>query len=292
MKTIWKGSLTFGLVNIPIELYSAISPHSLGFKLLHKKCHTPITYKRWCNHCNEEVQWEDIVKGIKLPDDTYFIMTKENIEKLKPAKTDTIEIIEFVDYSAISPIYYNQHYYLAPAKVTDKAFYLFIAALADLNTCAIGQFVMKDKQYVCSIQPYSSGMLLSTLNYQYEVKELPKFQELSAPKLAKQELQLAEDLINKLRAKKFDMSKFKDTFAQEITKKIKQASKGVRIPKAEKKVIERVHHVPLLDALKASLKLDVSKLHKTRTRTSPVGLRREGPSTHGEQNGAAMRRSR
>jgi DNA end-binding protein Ku len=261
MKTIWKGSLTFGLVNIPIELYSAVAQHSLGFKLLHKKCHTPITYKRWCEHCNKEVMWEDVVKGIKLPDDTYFIMTKENLEKLKPAKTDSIDIVEFVDASAVSPIYYDKHYYLMPAKVTDKAFYLFIAALTELGTCAIGQFVMKDKQYVCAIQPYSSGMLLSTLNYQYEVKELPKFTELKSPKIAKQELQLAEELINRLHVSKLDMSKFKDSFAQEIAKKIKQAAKGIAIPKeAKKQKPEKTTTVPLLDALKASLKIDVSKI--------------------------------
>lgn len=254
MKTVWKGTLSFGLVNIPIELYSAVQSHSLGFKLLHEKCHTPISYQRWCTHCKQEVQWGEIVKGIKLPDDTYFILTKENLQKLKPEKTDSINVIEFIKSDTVEKIYFDQHYYVTPSKATEKAFFLFIAALKDLSMVAIGQFVMRDKEYVCMIEPYKTGMLLTTLNYEYEIRKLSKFDELEAkPKISSAELKLAEQLINKLESKKFSMERFKDTFAENLKKKIKLASKGEKIPEREKPVRKRKEEAPLMEALRASL---------------------------------------
>lgn len=259
MKAIWKGNLSFGLVSIPIELYSAIEKHSLGFKLLHSFCHTPIVNKRWCSHCNKEILWDDLVKGFKLSDGTYYIINPENLKKLKPPKSENINIVEFTSYDNISPIYYDQHYYVVPTKVNDKAFYLFIKALTDLNRCAVGQFVMKEKEYACSIMPYQTGMLLTTLNYDYEVRELDKFQILKAPKLVPAELQLAKDLIDKLTVKDLNISQFKDNFALQLKKEISKASKGkiIKVERKKEKAIEK--SVPLLDALKASLKLPASK---------------------------------
>ena len=128
----WKGSISFGLVQFNIELYSAIASHSLGFNLLHAKCHTPISNKRICPKCKVEVEWSDLVKGLKLDDGSYFIITKENLEKLKPEKTDSIQIIEFVSTSLISPIYLDQHYYVLPSRHTDRAFFLLRARSPNL----------------------------------------------------------------------------------------------------------------------------------------------------------------
>ncbi len=252
MKTSWKGSLTFGLVDIQIELYSAIQPHSIGFKLLHAKCHTPISYLRWCSHCKQEVAWDEIEKGIQLKDGTYFIITPENLKKLRPRKTENIAIVEFVDAQAVDPVLYDKHYYVMPAKAPYHAFFLFAAALADVSKIAIGQFVMRDKQYVCAIRPYRNIMLLTMLNYGYEVKKLAKMDELEAPKLDTKELKLAEMLMSKLYHKKFDIEQYKDTFALELVKKITELKKGVAIPEKEK-VVEKPKPVSLIKALEASL---------------------------------------
>ncbi|HEX2977843.1 MAG TPA: Ku protein [Candidatus Babeliales bacterium] len=253
----WKGSLSFGLVQFNIELYSAIASHSLGFNLLHAKCHTPIANKRMCPKCNKEVAWSDLVKGLKLEDGSYFIITKENLEKLKPEKTDSIRILEFVDASAIDPIYLDQHYYMLPQKQTDRAFFLFGLALQETDRVAIGQFVMRDKEYVCAIQPHGNILLATTLNYDYEIKELKETATLKIPKFEKAELNLAEQLINKLTVKKFSMSRFKDTFAQELKKKIAQAAKGKKLEKIkkvkEKKAKPEKEH-SLMQALRKSIK--------------------------------------
>lgn len=267
MSAIWKGSLSFGLVNIYIEVYSAVQQHTLGFKLLHAKCNTPVNYQRFCSHCNKVIGWEEIVKGLKIEDDTYFIVTPENLKKLRPEKTDTIDIIEFVDVLAIDPIYFDQHYYITPVKNSDKAFFLFTAALAHLNKVAIGRFVFKDKEYIGAIQPHGNGLLLTTLNYEYEIRSLKKMEELSPPEhMESRELKLAEQLITKLSKKKFDMSRFKDTFAEKLQASIKKAAKGVTIPEAKKKVAKAPEQPSLMDALKASLAGYESGAHAKRSR--------------------------
>jgi DNA end-binding protein Ku len=154
MKSIWNGNLAFGLVSIKIELFSAVQEHYIGFNLLHAKCHTPIQNKRICPRCNKTLIASEIVKGLKLPDGSFMIIKKEDLDKLKPPRSDNIEIIEFVDTIKINPIYYHHHYFVLPAKSTDKAFFLFLQALNSLNKSAIGRIIFKDKEYLCSIQPY------------------------------------------------------------------------------------------------------------------------------------------
>ncbi len=254
MKAIWKGKLTFGLVAIDIQLLAATQTHTLGFKLLHEKCLTPITYKRWCPHCNQEVEWSQVVKGLPLPDGTYFVLTKENIQKLKPEKSTTLAIVEVVDQKAIAPIYYDHHYYLVSGAEENKAYYIFTQALADLQKVAIGQFVLREKQYVCAIQPYKHGLLLSTLNYAYEIRTAKEIEEMPAKiHIDQKELKLADLLIKQLYTKKFELEKFKDTFFVQLKKEIEAMLKGTPLKKKEKPS-RVVKPSSLEEALRASLK--------------------------------------
>lgn len=251
---IWKGSINFGLVSIPIELYSAVRPHVIGFKMLHSACNTPIANKRWCPHCKKEITWNAIVKGLKLTDGTYFIITKENLQKLKPEKTDSIEVMEFVETRAIPPIYYDKHFYVVPQKSTNKAFFLLVAALKELDQSAVAQFVLRDKDYVCILQPYGAGLAMTTLHYDYEIKPLELFDKLKIPaKLDKQELKLAELLMSKLHKKKFDISQYKDRFATRLAKAIKLKKEGKRV-KVDIEKPATAPEISLRDALRASLR--------------------------------------
>lgn len=251
MKALWKGSLSFGLVTIPIELYSATQAHSLGFKLLHAKCHTPINNLRWCPHCQEDVTWSDIVKGLKLKDSSYFVLTQERLKKLKLQKTDSINIVEFINKDALEPIYLDNHYYIIPQSHADHAYFLFTTALADLKKVAIGQFVLKDKEHICALQPYKNGLLLTTLNYAYEVRQFKEFNDLHAPHLPTRELTLARQLITQLSKKAFSIDHFKDTFIQKL-KKALGSKKIERIIMPEPK--EAKTTPSLLQALQESLK--------------------------------------
>lgn len=256
MKTVWRGFISFGLVSINVELYTAIEPHVIGFKLLHQKCLTPISYKKWCKTCNREVSLDEIVKGYPLQNGKYFVMTKENLEKLKPKKSDYININQFVDITAIPSIYYNNHYYVTAGKTGSKPYYLFLEALQKLQKAAVGQFIMRDKEYVCSIQPYQNVLLLSILNYDYEIKHLKvvdqqQIEDLHA-KPEKTELLLAEKLISRLASKKFDISKYKDTFYQNLKKRIEEVASGVKI-KALPKEKKPAQNASLVEALKQSI---------------------------------------
>ena len=170
MKIVWQGSISFGLVTIPIKLYSAIQEHALGFTLLHDTCHTPLEYRRWCPKDQEEVGWNDTVKGLKTSKG-YLILTQDMLKKLHPETTQTIDIVEFIEADQLNDLYMNHHYYIAPARAGNNAYALFLKALEKLNKIAIGRFIMRDKQYTCAIRPYPDYLLLTTLHYSYEIKD-------------------------------------------------------------------------------------------------------------------------
>lgn len=221
MKTIWSGSLSFGLVTIPIKLYSAIKAHTLGFRLLHEACNTPLEFKRWCPRCKKEVTWDNTLKGLEQEDGTFFIFTKEKLEQLKPEKTDLISIESFVDHEQIHPIYFENHYYIAPDKKGIKAFFVFQKALFESGKVAIGKLVMREKEYVCSINSYESLLLLNTLYYSYEIRPIKEAFEFKQPIITKKELDLAYKLIGHLTEKKFNLTKYKDEFAEKLKKALK-----------------------------------------------------------------------
>ncbi len=252
VRPLWKGTINFGLVSIQVQLLKAVREHVLGFKILHAKCDTPIVNKRWCPHCDKEIEWSDTVKGLPLPDGTYFVMTQEALKSLKPTKTDTIDIVEFVDKGIVSPLYYDAHYYVVPQKSSDKAYALFCAALAKFKKGAIGQFVMRDKDSVCLIEPYEDALLLSTLNYAYEVVPLKQLKEEVSVKITAKELELAQLLMERLYQKEFNIQDFKDTFAARLEKAIKLKKEG-KIVEVEKVAPPSRPQESLMESLKASL---------------------------------------
>ena len=257
MRSIWNGDLSFGLVTMHVQIFAATEPYSLGFKMLCGKCHTPLSYERVCSKCKKTVPYELVVKGLKLPDGSYFIVTMEKIKELRPEKTDTIDIVEFIDRTAIKYIYLNNHFFLAPKKAGEKSFYLFKQALEETGKVAIGQFVMRDKQYICIINPYQDALLLTTLFYAYELRspaDIPVLRKKA--KVTKAEVGLAKKLIKQLSKKTFKLEAFKDEFAQKLKQAIKKGKKKKIPEKREEKQLPKRTRTkdPLLDSLKASLK--------------------------------------
>lgn len=253
MKSIWNGSISFGLVNIPIKIYSAVESKAFKFKMLDNKHHSPIKYKRVSEKTGEEVPWKNIVKGVEISKGKYFVPTKEQLNAIKPEKSDTIDIVEFVDQNQIDSLYFNSHYYIGPAKEKEKTYFLFREILQLTGRTALGRFVMREKEYVCTIKAYKEGMLLTTLNYSYEIRDIKKVDNLTeSAKLQKAELKLAAELIDKLYKDEFNIDEFKDTFADEMQKIMERASKGeiIETAKVAKKAKKEEN---LIAALKASL---------------------------------------
>jgi DNA end-binding protein Ku len=252
MKKIWSGSLSFSLVTIPINLYTAVKEHVFGFTLLCAKCHNPIQYERFCPHCKKEVSWHDVVKGLKQPDGNYFVITPEKLKALKPEKMDEIVIQEFVPLDTIDIIYFEHHYYLAPAKEGQSSYSLFRTALTDTKKAAIATLVMRDKEYVCAISPYENGLLLTTLNYAYEIVSSKEIFKTKAKKTSASELKLAKQLITQNSSKTFNISPFKDSFIERLKKAIK-TTKRVRPSKKGVRKERKSHAESLTSALKASI---------------------------------------
>lgn len=255
MKSIWNGGLSFGLVNIPIRMYSAVEQKRIKFKLLKKENLSPIKYLRTCALCDgEEVPWGDVVKGIKMPSGKYLVLDIEKIRSLRPKRTQSIEIVEFTDLGQVDHIFFDRHYFLGPERSGQKTFQLFKEVLQRSAKVAIGIFVMRDKEHLCMIQSYKKGMMLTTLSFSDEVKDIDDIEELGPDMdLKKDELEIAQQLIDKMTIDRFNMGRFKNSFEEEILKLMEKQANGEEIPigiiGAEQKSDDE-----LLDALISSLK--------------------------------------
>jgi DNA end-binding protein Ku len=266
MRAIWKGYISFGLVSIGVKLYTATEPKQIEFRNLHSKCHTPLEQKRWCPACQKEVPWEEVERGYKITKDKWVIFSKEELEKLRPATTKTIEIKQFVDVNQIDPIYYEKAYYVVPEEGGKKAYSLFLEALRLANKAAIGKIVMRNKEYIVALRPYKKGIVMHVLFYVGEVRkieELPELEKLVV--VTKEELELARALIAKLTTEEFDISKFEDSYTKELLKIIKARAEGKAIEIEEEKPVEKAKS--LMEALKASVEaVEKKKKEKIKAR--------------------------
>jgi DNA end-binding protein Ku len=252
MKTVWTGSVSFGLVNIPVRMYSASEPKDTGFRLLHKADNTPIENRRWCPKHGREVPWAEVVKGFEVGKDAYFPIAHDEIKALKPEKSDTIDITQIVPSNLLDPLYFESHYYLGPDSEKEKAYFLLKEVLEASGTSAIGTFVMREREYVCAITPRGKGMGLATLRYAHEVRDIARVDFLDGkPNLSAQELELAQLLLSKLHRDRFDISEFKDTFRDELKRLVEKKMKGHAIETPKAKAPKRQKN--LVEALKASL---------------------------------------
>lgn len=259
MKAIWAGSISFSLINIPVKVYVATESTGIKFKNLCKEGH-PIEHKRWCPICGREVAWDEVKKGYKITKDQYVIVEKSDLEKIKLKTTKTIEIKQFVDPAQIDPIFFEKSYYLVPQEIGAKAFSLFVQALRLTNKVAIGKVVMRNKEYLVALRPYKDGLLMHVLHYLSEVKsmeEIPEMKQLVV--VSEEELKLAQMLVQKLSGE-FDISQFKDEFAEKIKELIKAKVEGKEFTSKEEK--EEVVTESLVDALKSSLELLEKKKKK------------------------------
>ncbi|MEM0481181.1 MAG: Ku protein [Candidatus Aenigmatarchaeota archaeon] len=220
-KAIWKGFITFGLVNIPVKVYSSYNPKSLKFKLIHKVCNTPIIYKKFCPTCNKEVDWNEIERAYPLTKTKLIPISKEDFEKVKLKSTKEMEVLEFVDISEIDPIYFQKSYYIVP-EGSSKVYFLFVEALRTKNKAADAKVVIRNKEYVVVIRPYRKGLVMHVLYYIKEVRDIEELPEIKEKIVINEaDLKLASELIEKLTTS-FDLSKYKDEYSEQLLQIIKE----------------------------------------------------------------------
>ena len=253
-RAIWSGAISFGLVNVPVKLYSATSPKTVRFHQISSKTGARIRQKRVDPSTDEEVQFEDIVKGYELSPDRYVLIEPEELDALDPKATKTIDIEEFVDLSEIDPIYYDHSYYLAPTTGGAKAYRLLLDAMREANKVAIGRIVIRSKQQLCALRPTGDVMTLATMLFGDEVLAPDRLDELDAlgeAEASKRELAMAQQLIDSLSGE-FDPSKFRDDYRDRVLDLIERKAAGEEIavqPEAE----DNAPAPDLMAALEASL---------------------------------------
>jgi DNA end-binding protein Ku len=201
MRAIWTGSLGFGLVNIPVKLYSAVEDSSLDLDMLDKKDHGKIRFKRVNENTGKEVAWENIVKAYKVGE-KYVVLDKTDFEKAAPEKTKHIEIKEFVDITEIDSAFFEAPYYLEPDKTGIRAYALLRDALEKTGKAGVGMFVMREKEHVCIIKPTDNALVLNRIRFAEEIRS-QKGLNLPHTKSKPDELKMAVSLIDQL-SKKFD----------------------------------------------------------------------------------------
>ncbi len=250
MRPIWTGAIGFGLVNIPVKMYSATETSNLDLDMLDKKDHAHIKYMRVNENTGKEVDWENIVKGYKYNDD-YVVLDDKDFEAASAKKTKTIEISDFVKEEEISSLYYETPYYLEPDKSGTRPYKLLLDALKKTKKVGVSTFVMRNKEALAILRPDKNVIVLNKIRFEQEIRNP---EELTLPKnteVKSAELKMAITLIDQLTGK-FDISKYKDTYNGELLKLIKAKASGKKIKVPQMKVVHNKAK-DLMDQLKASL---------------------------------------
>lgn len=240
--------ISFGLVAIPIALYTATQDNDIHFNQLHKEDHSRIRYKKTCVHCGKEIGSEDIVRGYEYDKDHYVVVTEEELERIKTEKDRSIQILHFAQLNQISPVYYEKTYQAVPEAGGEKAFELLRAALMAEQKIAIGKAVLGTRDTLMAIIPRESGILISTMFYADEVKDLPKSYQ--KPEVSEAELNMAKTLINSMDTP-FNPVEYKNEFQGKLRELIEYKVTGKDIVAAAPEQQSNV--INLMDALKASV---------------------------------------
>jgi DNA end-binding protein Ku len=251
MRAIWSGAIGFGLVNIPVKMYSATQESTLDLDMLDKHDNANIRYSRVNEKTGEEVAWGDIVKGYKI-NNKYVVLTDEDFEQAAPKKSQVIEIEEFVAENEIESPFYEAPYYLGPDKGGDKPYALLREALAETEKVAIGTYVMRGKEHLCMLKSEGDAILLVRLRFAEEIRDTAELDLPGRVAIKPNELKIAKALIDQLTPKKFSIKRYKDTYDSQLLKLIKAKAKGKHTPEPKFKVVKSTTK-DLMAQLKASL---------------------------------------
>jgi len=252
-RAIWGGSISFGLVNIPVKLYSAVSRKTVHFNQLDMRTGARVKQKRVDAETGEEVPWDQIVKGYELASGAYVTISDDELAALDPKAVRTIEIDEFVDQSAIDPIFYDSAYYLAPDKAS-KPYALLARAMEAEGKVGIAHFVLRTKQYLAAIRPSDGRLLLSTMVYADEINapdSIAELDEVVDVEISDKELAMASQLVESLAAE-FEPDRFRDTYRDAVLEMIEKKAAGEEVV-APVSQIQPDKVVDLMAALEASV---------------------------------------
>jgi DNA end-binding protein Ku len=277
-RAIWSGSISFGLVNVPVKLYSAIREQDLSFHQFQEGTNARIRNKRVSEKTGKEVPYEKIVKGYEVSKGRYVMIDPEELEAFEPRATKTIDIADFVALDEIDPIYYERTYYVAPddGEGAKRAYVLLRDAMENQGKVAIGQVVMRTKQYLAAVRPYEGALALSTMLFYDEVVPASEIEGLPGRRLKadKRQVEMAGRIIDSLTAE-WDPKRYHDTYRERVLEYIERKAEGEELVVEEEKPEEEAKVVDLMAALEASLEAAKKDKRKTRPKASSGGRRRK-----------------
>ena len=255
-RAIWSGSISFGLLNVPVKLYSAVARRGISLRELRESDGARIRHRRVAEGTDEEVPYEKIVKAFEITPDRYVPLTKDEMSALAPEKTRAIDVQDFVDLEEIDPIYFDSPYYLGPADGAEKAYSLLAKALQDSGKVAVARFVFRNKEHLAALRANGGVLTLTTMRFADEVvppDELDDVLPTKQPKVAKREVEMAEQLIESL-TRDFDPSLYRDEYREELLALIERKAEGKDIVAGEAAEEPKATKAPdLMAALEESI---------------------------------------
>jgi DNA end-binding protein Ku len=252
MRSIWSGSISFGLVSVPVRMFPATESKELRFHFLHKKDMTPIAYEKVRRDNRKPVDTDEIVRGFEIEKDRYVEIGDEDLDRLDIELTHSIDICDFVSLDEIDPIYYRKAYYLLPAQNAEKPYRLLVRALAETGKVGIAKVVIRNKQHLACLRTYDDYLLLETMFYPDEIRNPASLDgDIGAARLQKAEVEMARTLVENL-GEPFKPEKYNDAYRKELFDLIRAKAKGKKLPEPESE--EEDEAVDLMTALRESVK--------------------------------------
>jgi DNA end-binding protein Ku len=265
---MWKGAISFGLVNIPVKLFAATESKDVKMRYLHEKCHNPIQYEKMCPVCEQEVEQDDIVKGYEYEPGKFVIVEKGELDALASAGGKAIEIIDFVSLKEIDPIFFNRSYFVGPGENGNKSFALLKKAMADTGKIGLAKFTLRSKEHLAAVRVYDKGLVLETIFYPDEVRNVDHVPGLAEEiELNEKELEMAKQLIEQLTSP-FEPDKYHDEYRSSVLELIHSKISGDEIKVAREK--EKTNVVDLMEALQASIDASKSKTGADEKKKKPA----------------------
>lgn len=248
--TVWKGYITFGLITIPVRLFAAARTERVSFNQIHSVCGSRIKQQTVCPRCDKTVERSELVKGFEVEKDRYVIVNDEDIKGVAPTSSDNMEILEFVKADGIDPIYFDASYFMVPEEAGKKAYHLLLETMKKSGYSAIAKIAMHQREFTVVVRPHADGLLLHTMFYPEEVREVPEFRRDTNVTVKPQEVELAERLVEGL-ATDFDPSKYHDEYQGKLKQMIEAKREGQPVEEAAPR--RRAPVIDLMQALQKSL---------------------------------------
>jgi len=266
-RALWKGSLSFGLVNIPIELHTAVRDHRPKFRMLHAKDKSPVRFERVCIRDGHPVAWEDLVKGYEFQKGHFVVVTKEDFQAAAVEKTRTIDIVDFVKSDEIDDRFFETPYYLLPAKGGERAYALLREAIRQSGRVGVAKFILRDAQHLAAVEAIDNALVLTIMRFSDELVETSAFEFPGDAGMRKPELDMAKSLVNSLAAE-WDPAKYTDQYRENLLKLIQAKLKGKKVDLEEAAEPRQAEVVDLMERLRRSLEQSGARPSKVRSRAA------------------------